>query len=203
VFDALPSPRAAALFAGGIHCPWHNDRHEFPGVDLLLARRVEANAAALLLGADVFHLDIPEEVPETGFTGLVDRLTEVALELARHHPGATHHFVAGPDDVHAGFDGGRTHRSHRALWAAGCALAGMGHDCLFHRVYVYSVPPPERTAGRVIALTPAEMERKCAAIAEYQRWDPRAGRLAYGYHSVPELFDAASGDPHEYVEVLA
>jgi hypothetical protein len=34
----------------------------------------------------------------------------------------------------------------------------------------------------------------------YQVFDPDAGRIAYGYHSVRELFDGAAEDPREFME---
>lgn len=208
VFDALPSARAERLFHGAMTCPWHGVPHCLAEeTNLLTARRVEANAAVLMLGADLMHLGVPESLASTDLGAAVDQIFAVVHDHASTWPDAVHHFPAGPSDVHAIL--GTGHPSHEAVWRAGCALVRLAAastgwltpaQIVFHRIYAYTQPPGHR--GQAIALTPAEHAVKRAAIAEYRQWDPGHGRLAFGYHSVPELFEAAAADPHEYVETL-
>lgn len=40
------------------------------------------------------------------------------------------------------------------------------------------------------------------ALDQYKRWDPSKGELAWGYHSVKALIDAAYYDPHLYMDML-
>lgn len=195
VFDAPPSERMKSLFRGAITCPWHNERHELPDVDLVVARRVEANLAALALGADLMHLGIPEQLVYDDSEAVFDQVREFVQAYADGHPDAVHHFPAGRNDVHV--LRGEGHLSHAIVEMAGRALPGLTK--IFHRVYAYSQPVGERP-GTPIALTAAEMALKNLAMQEYRRWAPDVGRVAYGYHSVPELFDAAAADPTEYLE---
>jgi len=39
-------------------------------------------------------------------------------------------------------------------------------------------------------------------LDQYKRWDPSKGELAWGYHSVKTLIDAAYNDPHVYLDML-
>lgn len=212
VFDARPSARQVQIYTGKKVCPWHGVAHQFAqvtaeGMNLSRSRRIEANRAVLALGADFTYLDIPEEMVSDDF-GLACRCVDEAVQrYAGAHPDAVHHFPAGPGDVHAGL--GTGHRSHEAVWRAGRALEEVQRQqpvgwmgpprVLFHQVYAYTQPPEQR--GLAIPLSDVDLATKRRAMDEYRRWDPTIGQLAYGYHSVPELFDAAAADAHEYLEM--
>ncbi|MER5583739.1 hypothetical protein ABT090_19185 [Streptomyces asoensis] len=48
----------------------------------------------------------------------------------------------------------------------------------------------------------AHMKTKRKAMYAYNTWDPSRNLYALGYHSVPELLEAAHADPREFVHTL-
>ncbi|KAG0378347.1 hypothetical protein BGX24_004079 [Mortierella sp. AD032] len=77
---------------------------------------------------------------------------------------------------------------------------GASHN-RFYRTYTYYNPPPRRSAQFIRAL-PQFLPFKQRALEQYKRWDPSHGELAWGYHSVKALIDAAYNDPHVYLDML-
>src|SRR5690606_21856637 len=88
-------------------------------------------------------------------------------------------------------------------------------DIAFYRVYQYDATSTQDAAAgqseraavlkgldSATRVPVADHERKRAALQEFVRWEPAAGRFAIGLHSVPRLFAVAAADPHEYVDVL-
>ncbi|KAF9130047.1 hypothetical protein BGW39_003535 [Mortierella sp. 14UC] len=71
----------------------------------------------------------------------------------------------------------------------------------FYRTYTHYNPPHHRSAQFVRAL-PQFLPYKQSALDQYKRWDPSKGDLAWGYHSVKALIDAAYYDPHVYLDML-
>ncbi|KAG0255536.1 hypothetical protein BG011_005073 [Mortierella polycephala] len=69
------------------------------------------------------------------------------------------------------------------------------------RTYTYYNPKPERSAQFIQAL-PQYLADKQRALDQYRRWDPAKGELAWGYHSVKPLIDAAYFDEHVYMDML-
>lgn len=190
--DSLPSERAQRLFSGQLRCPVHHERHDLP-VDLAAARALEFRAVCRELEADeVGVMGIPETI---AYEELVARIRAVVGMYSAAYPLAEHHFVAGARDVASN---GVTHPTHRACCEVGQYHAPAGCTIVFHRAYVYGHPMEKRTADLVRILEHPVMLKKRAALEAYKAWRPDQGLVAFGYHSVPELFDAAAQDPHEY-----
>ncbi|KAG0213977.1 hypothetical protein BGX33_002580 [Mortierella sp. NVP41] len=53
-----------------------------------------------------------------------------------------------------------------------------------------------------IRALPQYLPYKQKALDQHKRWDPSKGELAWGYHSVKCLIDAAYSDPHVYLDML-
>lgn len=195
--DSMPSKRLQRLFRGELLCPIHNRFHVSP-VDLGRARLAEFHAAARHLAVDeVVELGILEQTITEDRNGFIRQV----LETVRAHadPGVVHHLVSGDGDIampHLDV----THRTHRLCWEAGQTLAADGLQVRFHRIYTYRLPLAQRTGDRIEDLDDELMSVKRAALAAYQVWDPPRDRIAFAYHSVPDLFEGAGSDPHEYVD---
>lgn len=193
--DNRPSARQRELFTGRKRCPLHRAAHDV-GVDLATARMVELQASAAALGVDALEaIAIPEYMDHGSF---VERVAELLLRDAARFPGAAHHLVSGARDSAST---GRVSPSHDACAHAAAIAAPALATVTLHRIHVYALPLERRTADRVVALDDELMAVKCAALAAYQQWDPPA-RIGYGWHSVPELFEAAAADPHEYEDLV-
>jgi LmbE family N-acetylglucosaminyl deacetylase len=202
VTDTLASPRGTALFRDELRCPWHGGKHDLQEVELRGARLMEFFDASIRLGVDeVSSLGIPEHFAEQDFSRFVDALGFTLQRYATQYPDAIHHVVAGDRDVHA--ETGQGNAAHRGLAAAATRIAELRSRLHFHRVYTYSHPIGARGADQVITLTADEMSRKIRALRAYALWEPVLGRIAFGYHSVPELIDAAASDPREFVDLAA
>lgn len=166
--------------------------------DLAEERRIEWRNAMQCLGVhELREWDISEAdmVPyPLGQQALIEsRLEAIHHELTPFHV----HSVVGSDDQHAEVGYGAL--SHLICANAVAAYADRHRDTRvsLHGVYVYSKPSDDRNQCgslklRRDELSKREMEKKREAMLHY-----RAG-IGYGYRSVPELFDAAALDPHEY-----
>lgn len=179
--------------------------------DLAAARLIEWRRSAAVLEAD-----------ETRYLGIAERVIVDDLDFARasllgamsaidHEfggPGTVfHHTVMGSGDIHREL--GRSTSAHRLCEDAAVLFAQRypTAEVFLHAVYVYSFPPAERwriamgayqQAGKIqlLELTPAEFEKKRRALDAYKVGGDCIG---YGYESVPDLIDAASSDPREYL----
>lgn len=200
VTDSSPSRRARDLFAERIRCQWHDGmKHALAHVDLRLARLAEFVASGTQLGADeIALLEIPEQLAHDDYPRFVDAIGFTMQRYATMYPDATHHVVSGTE-VHA--ETGEGNVAHRGLAEAARRIPAICSRLQFHRVYVYSHPIAERTADRIVTLSPAAMELKRLALHAYRVWAPALGRFAFGYHSAAELIDAAAEDPREFVDL--
>lgn len=198
VTDNLPSERARDLFNDRLRCHWHNkNKHALGDMDLAAARMLEFLDAASRLGADeVAALGIPEQLGVEDYLHYVQTIGASLRRYAVQYPEAEHHVVSGASDPNA--ETGRSNLSHRALNDA--ALSVYLPRLVRHRVYVYSLPLFQRLAPVIRHLSPAIMAAKRYALEAYTFYDPANGRLAYGYHSVRGLFDAAAADAREFEE---
>lgn len=101
--------------------------------------------------------------------------------------------------------------THRACWDAATRLLSeypkgwpnsrQLWDFRFYRTYTYYNPISHRSAQFIRAL-PQYLPFKRKALDQYKRWDPKHGELAWGYHSVKALIDAAYNDPNVYMDML-
>ncbi len=199
VTDNRPSPRAVDMFTDRLRCHWHEKRkHDFRHIDLAAARLLEFTEAATILGAhEIAALGIPEQLGRDDYPRFVAAIGLAIERYAVMYPTATHHVVSATD-YHS--ESGRGNVSHSALAEAARLRLAPG-TVLYHCVYVYSRPAVQRIAAVIRPLAPEWMTRKRAAMDAYLRFEPDEGRIAYGYHSVPELFDGAASDAREFLEV--
>ncbi len=198
VTDNRPSVRATDLFTDRLRCHWHEKRkHDLAHIDLPAARLLEFADAATALGADdLGQLGIAEQIGHTDYPRFVDIIAQSLRRYATQYPGALHHVTSGLVDWHR--DSGKGNLSHAAL--ADAAMLASLDRVRSHRVYSYSFPPVQRVAPYVRHLSDEAMAIKRASLEAYKVFDPAAGRIAYGYHSVRELFDGAATDPREFEE---
>jgi len=101
--------------------------------------------------------------------------------------------------------------THRACWDVATRLLNeypkgwpdsrQLWDFRFYRTYTYYHPASHRSAQFIRAL-PQHLGFKQKALDQYKRWEPTRGELAWGYHSVKALIDAAYNDPHVYMDML-
>lgn len=203
ITDNRPSARAVQLYSDQLRCRWHGfTKHALAHVDLGAARLLEFYDAAARLGADeIGSLGIPEQLALDDYSRYVDAVGFALQRYATMYPDAGHHVVAGARDVHA--ETGQGNPAHVGLAAAAVRIAEVRRRLQFHRIYEYSRPIAERRADLVLPLSDYEVAVKRLALDAYRLWDPAGGRVAFGYHSVPELIDAAAADPCEYVDLAA
>ncbi len=203
VTDSKASPRGVDLFTDRLRCHWHGKaKHALAHIDLAQARVLEFMESATALGAnEVAALGIPEQLSKDDPPRFQQAITAALMRYAMTYPGATHHVVAGVSDYT--LETGRGNLSHLALALAAQAVFGNGPHLRFHRVYVYSLPLVQRFAPRIRHLSPEIMAGKLRALEAYRRFEPEQERIAYGYHSVPELFDGAANDAREFEDLAA
>jgi len=204
VTDNLPSPRAIDLFTDRKRCHWHDRaKHALAHIDLAAARLLEFTECAASLGAnEIGALGIPERLGVEDYPRFVHAIGLSIGRYAATYPGATHHVVSGIEDFDAATNAGN--RSHAALAAAAQAHE-MANGLLVvrHRVYIYSLAATQRVAPVTRHLAPEIMAAKFRAMEAYKVWAPETERIAYGYHSVRALFDAAASDAREFEEARA
>lgn len=198
VTDNRPSVRATDMFTDRLRCHWHEKRkHDLGHLDLPAARLLEFAEAATALGADdVSALGIEEALGRTDYPRFVEVIERSLRRYAVQYPDASHHVTSGETDWHQG--SGKGNLSHVAL-ATAAARAELAR-VTYHRVYTYSFPAVQRIAPRVRHLSAEAMAIKVRAMEAYKLFAPEQGRIAYGYHSVRELFDGAASDLREFEE---
>ncbi|NEB04467.1 PIG-L family deacetylase [Streptomyces sp. SID13726] len=189
------SPHPCA--AGGRHnLSWPTD-----GTNKIVAgRTAEFMASAKALGVDkVINFKIVDDGFDSvsAYNKLVDRIDAKVRALAAQYPGASHKFTAGWLE--------RT-ETHKACSDVAYRLMNDGtiSDVRFNHVYAYARPEDRRADGAayVLNIPGSHMKTKRAAIYAYNTWDPGRNLYALGYHSVPELMEAAHADPREFVYTL-
>lgn len=193
---------------GRYHDPLAEGYHPLDLEAFKAARVRESREALKLLGVadeDVIVLDFPD-----GELQMAPVLA-VMQELDQRFPGAQHRTTSVTD----------RHHDHQVLARALyrlkelAATSGRQLDVAFYRVYQYDATSTQDAAAgqseraavlkgldSATRVPVADHERKRAALQEFARWEPAAGRFAIGLHSVPRLFAMAAADPHEYVDVL-
>jgi len=194
------------ILDGRTFCRWHHTYHDLPLTmeQMIWARKVEFVASAARLGADkIFILDdaqgLDDTEPYIDYRRFVPRVADAIKRFEAKFPGASHRLVSGSLDL---LPDGTTNPTHRACWDAAASLRSQISDFKFYRVYTYFQPVAARTAQFQLNLKPAWRVAKQAALNEYKLFKPEAGRFAIGYHSAPELIDAAYNDDKEYLDLL-
>ncbi|HEY8980719.1 MAG TPA: PIG-L family deacetylase [Streptomyces sp.] len=189
------SPHPCA--AGGRHnLNWPTD-----GTSMIVAARTaEFMASAKALGVDkVINFKVVDDGFDTvaAYNRLVDRIEAKVRALAEQYPGASHKFTAG------WLEGTETHKAGSDV-AYRLMNDGVITDVRFNHVYAYKRPEGQRADGAsyVLNIPSAHMKTKRNAMYAYNTWDPSRNLYALGYHSVPELLEAAHADPREFVYTL-
>ncbi|MFJ9734215.1 PIG-L deacetylase family protein [Streptomyces sp. NPDC101171] len=189
------SPHPCA--AGGRHgLSWPTD-----GTTKIVAgRTAEFTASAKALGVDrVINFKIADDgfASTSAYNRLVDRIDAKVRALAAQYPGASHKFTAGWLE--------RT-ETHKACSDVAYRLMNDGtiSDVRFNYVYAYGRPRDRRADGAayVLNIPGSHMKVKRNAMYAYNTWDPSRNLYALGYHSVPELLEAAHADPREFIHTL-
>lgn len=189
------SPHPCA--AGGRHnLSWPTD-----GVtNIVSARTAEFMASAKALGVDkVINFKVADDgfSSDSAYNKLVGRIEAKVRALAEQYPGASHKFTAGWLE-HT--------ETHKACSDAAYRLMNDGaiSDVRFNYVYAYGRPEGERADGAsyVLNIPAAHMKTKRNAMYAYNTWDPSRNLYALGYHSVPDLLEAAHADAREFVHTL-
>lgn len=147
------------------------------------ARELRAALRALHVAEDDVHL---LDLPDGGVTE--EAVAAVIAEMARAHPRASHRTMSYLDP----------HPDHAAAGRALRAAHDRGEvaEAVFH----LPVPLVDERRGEAVAFAEAGMARaKRAAIREYERWEPEAGRYAIGGHSVASLMREQYREPAERV----
>ncbi|KAF9161707.1 hypothetical protein DFQ26_004227 [Actinomortierella ambigua] len=118
-------------------------------------------------------------------------------------PGASHKCISGEYDK----DSVGRNPTHRACWDVARDLVdeypggwppSKAHWDLTYTYY----KPPEKRVAQFIWSMPEHLQFKRRALDQYKQWDPKRGEMAWGYHSVKTLIDAAYNDPHVYMDML-
>lgn len=184
--------------------------------DVIRSLDREAVAAAYKSGVDrVFFAnfgrgfdEVPAHNPAT-YTAFKDSLKPTFTMMNSRLLAAgfipSHKVVSGCDPD----GGGQTNSAHRAVAQAAEELRAAGlifNDLKAYRIYKwwgFSGPVSIQTSW----FAPAWSANRAARFAEHGRgygalsYFPELGMFAAGYHSVPDLMDAAAADPYEYVDV--
>jgi LmbE family N-acetylglucosaminyl deacetylase len=189
------SPHPCA--AGGRHnLSWPTDGT----TKVVAARTAEFMASAKALGVDkVINFKVVDDgfSSTSAYNRLVDRIEAKVRALAAQYPGASHKFTAGWLE-HT--------ETHKACSDVAYRLMNDGtiSDVRFNHVYAYERPQQDRADGAAYVLTipSSHMTIKRNAMYAYNTWDPSRNLYALGYHSVPELLEAAHADPREFVHTL-
>ncbi|MEW2256743.1 PIG-L family deacetylase [Streptomyces sp. NPDC047869] len=189
------SPHPCA--AGGRHnLSWPTDGT----TKVVAARTAEFTASAKALGVDkVINFKVVDDGFDSvsAYNKLVDRIEAKVRALAAQYPGASHKFTAGWLE--------RT-ETHKACSDVAYRLMNDGtiSDVRFNHVYAYGRPRDRRADGAayVLDIPSSHMKTKRNAMYAYNTWDPSRNLYALGYHSVPDLLEAAHADPREFIHTL-
>ncbi|KAF9155789.1 hypothetical protein BG015_008600 [Linnemannia schmuckeri] len=200
------------IVAGAAPCPLQHSPHkmELTLQDVVTGRTHEFRQSLRSLGVqdeDIFETGWSDIEPLKNYEEFQKKLRDLILGYERKYPGASHKCISGEYDR----DSVGRNPTHRACWDVASQLlqefpqgwpaSRQLWDFRFYRTYTYYNPPSQRSAQFVRAL-PQFLPYKQRALDQYKRWEPSKGELAWGYHSVKALIDAAYNDPHVYLDML-
>ncbi|KAF9908699.1 hypothetical protein EC991_009627 [Linnemannia zychae] len=200
------------IVSGAAPCTLQHPPHKLDLTlqDVVTGRTHEFRQSLRALGVkdeDIFETGWSDIEPLKDYGAFQDKLKELILGYERKYPGASHKCISGEYDR----DSVGRNPTHRACWDVATQLlqefpqgwpaSRQLWDFRFYRTYTYYNPPHHRSAQFIRAL-PQYLPYKQHALDQYKRWDPSKGELAWGYHSVKALIDAAYNDPHVYLDML-
>ncbi|KAF9950125.1 hypothetical protein BGZ72_008150 [Mortierella alpina] len=200
------------IVAGAVPCPLQHPPHRFKLTlsDVVTGRTHEFRQSLRALGVqdqDIFETGWSDIEPLKDYAAFKQKLRDLIVGYEQKYPGASHKCISGEYDR----DAVGRNPTHRACWDVatdllnefprGYPISRQLWDFRFYRTYTYYNPPARRSAQYVRAL-PRYLAYKQHALDQYKRWDPSKGELAWGYHSVKSLIDAAYNDEHVYMDML-
>ncbi|KAK3837363.1 MAG: hypothetical protein J3R72DRAFT_197936 [Linnemannia gamsii] len=200
------------IVSGAAPCTLQHPPHKMDLTlqDVVTGRTHEFRQSLRTLGVkdeDIFETGWSDIEPLKDYAVFQGKLRDLILGYERKYPGASHKCISGEYDR----DSVGRNPTHRACWDVATQLlqefpqgwpaSRQLWDFRFYRTYTYYNPPPRRSAQFIRAL-PQFLPFKQRALEQYKRWDPSHGELAWGYHSVKALIDAAYNDPHVYLDML-
>lgn len=193
--------RVVRILGDGQSCDFHEGEHVFDLTEKEFseARDREFIASCEALGVLEENIVVPKRrAPDGQMT--VEKAREIILEYVDDAPEAVV-CVIGPSDH--GYDRSVQHRDHRALGQAAVDLYKEGK---IRKLFCFMEPSGARNFrinNLGVRLTkmkasPAAGRLVSAALAEYRRWRPEAGRYAVGKHSVSDLIEATDQQQTAY-----
>ncbi|KAG0054248.1 hypothetical protein BGZ83_011680, partial [Gryganskiella cystojenkinii] len=200
------------IVAGTVPCPLGHKPHKFNLTlqDVVTGRTHEFRQSVRALGVldqDIYETGWSDIEPLKDYEAFQNMLKNLIIGYEMKYPGASHKCISGEYDR----DSVGRNPTHRACWDVATRLLNeypqgwpdsrQLWDFRFYRTYTYYNTAPKRSAQFILAL-PQHLPFKQKALDQYKRWDPKRGELAWGYHSVKALIDAAYSDPHVYMDML-
>ncbi|KAF9979597.1 hypothetical protein BGZ75_009460 [Mortierella antarctica] len=200
------------IVAGAVPCPLRHPPHRFNLTlsDVVTGRTHEFRQSLRALGVqaqDIYETGWSDIEPLKDYAAFKRKLRDLIVGYEQKYPGASHKCISGEYDR----DSVGRNPTHRACWDVatdllnefprGYPVSNQLWDFRFYRTYTYYNPPTRRSAQYIRAL-PRYLSYKQHALDQYKRWDPSKGELAWGYHSVKSLIDAAYNDVHVYMDML-
>ncbi|KAG0230933.1 hypothetical protein BGW42_000584 [Actinomortierella wolfii] len=193
---------------GNLPCPLHKTPHHFNLTldDVVVGRTHEFRQSLHALGVP------PDHIFETGWSDLEPlqdynrfkaKLRSLIISYENMFPGASHKCISGEYDK----DAVGRNPTHRACWDVARDLIDEypggwpPSKSYWDLTYIY-YKTPEKRAAQFIWSMPEHLAYKRLALDQYKQWDPKRGELAWGYHSVKTLIDAAYNDAHVYMDML-
>ncbi|KAF9953674.1 hypothetical protein BGZ70_000151 [Mortierella alpina] len=196
------------IVAGAVPCPLRHPPHRFnlTLLDVVTGRTHEFRQSLRALGVqaqDIYETGWSDIEPLKDYAAFKMKLRDLIVGYEQKYPGASHKCISGEYDR----DSVGRNPTHRACWDVATDLLNefpRGYPMsnqLWDLTYTYYNPPTRRSAQFIRAL-PRYLPYKQHALDQYKRWDPSKGELAWGYHSVKSLIDAAYNDEHVYMDML-
>jgi hypothetical protein len=193
------------------HPYYHNFNFTNEQVDQLRNKEFASSVEALGVDKVFYGKDgqtIPDALFYSDYNKAVNQVEDIINYFETLYPGASHKLVSGARDKY--YDGTNwvVNQTHKALYDAGVKY-NKEHpkvtDMCFYRVYVYRNPAGNQEADKSDHIFDNKVEwqtKKQMALLTYKRYDPQNGLYALGYHSFPDLIDAAYGNEFTYVDYL-
>jgi hypothetical protein len=176
-------------------------------------RKEEFARSAQAMGVDkvFFGKDgktIPEELFYKDYDEAVRQVEDIICSFENLYPGASHKLISGNRDYI--FDGGYwlLNQTHEALYFAAVNYHNYTPsvtDIAFYRGYVYRNPKGNQEIDKsdyIFKNKPEWQVIKQNALNCYKEYNPKESKYALGYHSVPDLINAAYTNQYTYVDFL-
>jgi hypothetical protein len=187
------SPSAALLdrYNSTFFCALCNQQHSFrySAQQLVEARLMEFRASSAALGIRHVEEMLLDE-RQAGEEGFIWSIKNKILEYESALPGASHRLVSGRKD----FVLNPAHLASTTAAEQAQKEASGKLDLQMYRIYEYRKRFRQGNGcAKITTLTNQQWDYKRIALNQYLRFKPEEGRLAFGLHSVPDLFGLILG----------